>query len=145
MNASTQAISIGAMRKIASVPVLFRAEFSSARVDFSPWTMDEQTQQHCDPNSIDFAFSFLNQYPHLSCGCVLLQVCFVNQLSDRHNRFHGIEASGHGHRTQYWKFSSMTDWRFTGDLPPSDVCQQQLKHIFHQIHTLFNCLTPLHY
>ncbi|MEM1241360.1 MAG: hypothetical protein AAGI45_16095 [Cyanobacteria bacterium P01_H01_bin.26] len=137
MNASTQAVSIGIMAKIASIPVLFRAEFSSAIVDFSPWTMDEQTQKHCDPNSMDFAFSFSKLHPQLNCGCVLLQVCFVNQLSDKNNRFHGIKASGHGHRAQYWNFSTITDWRFAGDSLPSDVCQQQLKHIFHQIHMLF--------
>ena len=137
MNASTQAVSIGAMGKIASIPVLFRAEFSSAIVDFSPWTMDEQTQKHCDPNSMDFAFSFPTWHPQLNCGCILLQVYFANQLSDKNNCFYGIEASGHGHRTQYWKFSTIIDWRFSGDSLPSDVCQQQLKHIFHQIHTLF--------
>ena len=139
MNASTQAISIVAMSKISSIPVLFRAEFPSATADLSPWTMDEQTQQQTDPNSLDFAFSFPRWHPYLNCGCVLLQVYFVNKLSSRNNSFHGIEASGYGSHRQYWQFSSVTNWRFNGNSLPSDVCQQQLKRIFYEIHALFDC------
>ena len=143
MNASTQAVSIGAMIKIASIPVLFRSELPAAFVDFSPWTMDEQTQQECDPNSLDFAFSFPGWHTYLSCGCVFLQVCFTTNLSDENNRFCGVEASGYGHRKQYWRFSSMTDWRFYGDSLPTDTCQQQLKYILNQIHALFGCSASL--
>lgn len=143
MNASIQAVSIGATSKISSVPVLFRSEFPSAIVDLSPWRMDEQDQQQYDPSSLDFAFSFADWHPYLSCGCILLQVCFVKELSERENSFHGIEASGHGHRKQYWRFSSMTDWKFHGESLPTDTCQQQLKYIFNQIHVLFGCPVSL--
>ncbi|MEM1253426.1 MAG: hypothetical protein AAGI69_13410 [Cyanobacteria bacterium P01_H01_bin.21] len=137
MNASTQAISIGAMSKISSVPVLFRSEFPSVIVDFSPWTMDEKTQQQYDPNSIDFAFSFLKWQPYLSCGCVLLQICFTEKFSDKNNDIYSVEVFGHGYQKQWWKFSTITNWQFDGDSVPSDDCQQQLKHICHQIHALF--------
>lgn len=143
MNASIQAVSIGAMSKIASIPVLFRSEFPSTIIDLSPWTMDEQTQQECDPNSLDFAFSFPSWNSYLSCGCVLMQVCFVNKLSEKNNSLHGVEAFGHGHRKQYWSVSSITDWRFYGDSLPTETCQQQLKYIFKQIHTLFGCPASL--
>ena len=139
MNASTQAVSIGAMSKISSIPVLFRAEFPLAVVDMSPWTMDEQTQQQTDPNSLDFSFSFPQWHPFLNCGCVLLQVYFVNRLTERNNCFHGIKAFGYGCKGQYWQFSSVTNWQFGGESLPSEVCQQKLMDIFYKIHTLFDC------
>ncbi|MEM6255080.1 MAG: hypothetical protein AAF821_19360 [Cyanobacteria bacterium P01_D01_bin.156] len=145
MNASTQAVSIGAMSKIASIPVLFRSEFPSTNVDLSPWSMDEQTQQDWDPNSLDFAFSFSDWHAYLSCGCVLLQACFLHKLSEENNSFHGVKAYGHGYRNQYWRFSSVTDWRFYGDSLPTDTCQQQLKYIANQIHALFGCPASLHH
>ena len=143
MNASTQAVSIGATSKIASISVIFRSEFPLAIVDLSPWIMDEQTQQKYDPNSLDFAFSFPDWHSHLNCGCILLQIYFTNNLSERSNDFRGIEAFGHGHRKQYWNFSSITDWQFYGDSLPTDACQQKLKCVFNQIHSLFGCPASL--
>ncbi|MEM9482076.1 MAG: hypothetical protein AAGA83_00135 [Cyanobacteria bacterium P01_F01_bin.116] len=137
MNASTQAVSIGAMGKISSIPVLFRAKFPSAIVDLSPWTMDEQTQRQTDPNSLDFAFSFSQWHPLLNCGCVLMQIYFENQLSEKNNSFCGIKASGYGSKGEYWQFSSMSDWQFNGELLPSSTCQQQLIDICYKIHALF--------
>ncbi|MEM9483589.1 MAG: hypothetical protein AAGA83_07840 [Cyanobacteria bacterium P01_F01_bin.116] len=145
MNASTQAVSIGAMSKISSISVLFRSEFPSAIVDLSPWTMDEQTQQQTDPNSLDFAFSFSRWHPLLNCGCVLLQICFTNPLSERNNSFCGIQASGYGHQGEYWQFSSMSNWQFQGKLLPSGTSQQQLIGICYKVHALFDCTASLPY
>ena len=137
MNASSQAISTDSVSKISNIPVLFRSEFSSAIVDLNPWMMDEKTQQQCDPNSIDFAFSFLKWHPSLNCGCILLQVCFTGKFSDQNSQLRGVEVSGHGYRRQCWNFSTITNWQFDGDLLPSNVRQQQLKYICNQIHALF--------
>jgi len=145
MNASTQAVSIGAMSKISSIPVLFRSEFPSAIVDLSPWTMDEETQQQTDPNSLDFAFSFSRWHPLLNCGCVLLQIYFTHPLSEKNNSFYGIEASGYGHKGEYWQFSSMSNWQFKGKLLPSGTSQQQLMDICYKIHALFGRIASLRY
>lgn len=138
MNASTQALSVDMVHKIACIPVLLRTEFPSARVDFSPWVMDERTQRLHDPDSIDFGFSFPGWHPQLNCGCILLQVYVSQSNTESDGGLYGIGASGHGMQKQFWQISGSTDWKFCGTQPPSDLCQIKLKHVFEKICTLFD-------
>ncbi|MEM6353750.1 MAG: hypothetical protein AAF766_23635 [Cyanobacteria bacterium P01_D01_bin.14] len=138
MNASAQALSIDMMYKIACIPALFRAEFSSAQVDLSPWAMDEKAQREYDPDSLDFGFSFPGWHLQLNCGCVLLQVYLSRSNGDSSSCLRGLKASGHGMHEQFWQISDSTDWQFRGKKTPSDACQQKLKQFFHQVCNLFD-------
>lgn len=143
MNASAHALSVDLMGKVASIPALVQAEFSSATADFSPWLMDKQSQQETDPNSVDFGFSFPGWYSDLNCACILLQVCFSKELSDPTCHLCGVRAFGHDYQGQHWQFSSLDSYQFEGGRLPSVTSQQQLKHVFNQIYTLFGYPAPL--
>lgn len=48
MNASTQAITISLLRKIANVPIVIQSEIPSAVIDLSPWMVDAKSQEKHD-------------------------------------------------------------------------------------------------
>ena len=70
MNAAKQAKSIELISKIASLEVIFKAEFSEAIADFKPWSNDSTTQNMTDPNSIDISFSFPGQHSGFHYRCI---------------------------------------------------------------------------
>lgn len=136
MNASSQALSISLMRKIANVAVMFRAEFPSATPDLSPWLTDDITRQQMNPSSIDLSFTGSNL---LNCRCVLLQILFSDALLKPTCRLTGIKASGHDHQGQCWTFSTETDWQFAGIKPPQNLHQRKrFIYLLKQILTLFH-------
>ncbi|MEM8602707.1 MAG: hypothetical protein AAGF24_02580 [Cyanobacteria bacterium P01_H01_bin.121] len=138
MNASAQARSIGVVSKIASIPILVRAEFPGAIADLNPWLDDPATQQQHDPLSIDFGFSFRQWHPELFCNCVLLQLQMSQDVAHVSCRLAGITATGHGQHGQHWQFSSSADWQFVGEHLPAPIAQERLLHIFNQILILFH-------
>ncbi|MGD1896138.1 MAG: hypothetical protein ACFB16_04205 [Phormidesmis sp.] len=137
MNASTQALSISIVSKIANISSIFQAQYPAAIVDFSPWALDEKTQKEFDINSLDLSFSFTQWQSHLSCGCVLLQVYFVGDLQSANRVLSKIKLTGHDYRGQRWRFSTHADWQFSGPHLPSAEAQQRIKTIVTQLHTLF--------
>lgn len=147
MNASAQALSISVVSKIANVSMIVQTQFPSVLVDFSPWVLDEQTQKQLDADSIDIAFSFPAWQPHLSCGCILLQVYFAGNIQSPTRTLRRIKLTGHDWRGQNWRFSARANHQFLGTFlgpyVPSDKGQQQLKVIVSQLLTLFGCPASL--
>ncbi|MGD1857184.1 MAG: hypothetical protein ACFB2W_23365 [Leptolyngbyaceae cyanobacterium] len=144
MNASTQALSISLMRKIANVAVMVRAEFPSATPDLSPWLTDDITRQQMNPSSIDLSFTSRQESDLLNCRCVLLQVIFSDALLEPTCHLIGIEASGHDHQGQCWTFSTEADWQFAGSKPPQNLYQRKrFIYLLKKILALFNYPTAL--
>ena len=145
MNASTQAISVSMVRKIANVSTIVQTHFSPVLTDFSPWLLDEETQRQYDPDSIDMSFSFSTWQPHLSCRCLLLQIHFVDgKIQSPKRSLSKIELTGHDYRGQHWHFSTQeADQPFSGPHMPSLIKQQQVKSIVTQLFTLFGCPASL--
>ena len=144
MNASAQALSISLTRKIANVAVMFRAEFPSAVPDLSPWLTDDITRQQMKPSSIDLSFAASQTSSLLNCRCILLQIIFSDALLEPTCRLIGIEASGHDHQGQCWKFSTTADWQFEGRKLPQDSHQEKrFVSMLRQILTLFNYPTAI--
>lgn len=137
MNASTQAITISLLRKIANVPIVIQSEIPSAVIDLSPWMVDAKSQEKHDPLSIDFGVSFSSAQPHFCCACMLLQIIFAEKLSHHAQKFKGVYVTGHDYCGQYWQFSSVENCQFSGLHVPDERSQKSLKQIFGKVHALF--------
>ena len=143
MNASTQAITISLLRKIANVSTIIQSEIPSAVIDLNPWVVDTKAQEKHDLLSIDFGVSFSRAQPHLCCACMLVQIVFAEKLSRHAQRFRGICVTGHDYCGQYWQFSTLEDRQFSGLHVPDENSQQSLKQIFNQVHALFGHYSAL--
>lgn len=131
MNATEQARSIEVATKIAAIASLFKQKFPLAKVDLSPWANDSCTQALVDPDSIDMGFNFPGVNKNVTSRSVLLQIRFYE------GRLIGIESLGFGFQGQQWHFSTVEDWQFRGDFPPSVTFAAKLKEFYQEIFQLF--------
>ena len=136
MNATSQALTPELASKIAYLAVLFRAEFCDARVDFSPWLTDAETQRQLDPHSIDLSFHFLRGNVGLACGCVLMQIHFSEGLLKPACQLLAVHAHGYNRAQQQWQFSN-NNRGFTGKCLPEQEYQARFRSLVYQIVKLF--------
>lgn len=131
MNATEQAKSIELVTKIAAIASLFKQQFSLAKVDLSPWANDSCTRELVDPESIDISFNFPGVNKNITSRSVLLQIRF------HEGKLIGIESSGFGYQGKQWNHSTVDNWEFVGDFPPSAVFAAKLKQVYLKIFELF--------
>jgi hypothetical protein len=131
MNATEQAKSIEVATKIAAIASLFKRQFPVVKVDLSPWANDACTRELVDPNSIDISFNFPGVNKNITSRCILLQIRF------HEDKLIGIESSGFGYQGKQWTLSTIDNWEFSGDFPPSDLFAVKLKQIYRDIFELF--------
>ena len=126
MNAAEKANSLETAAKIATVVNLFQREFPGVKANLKPWANDLETLEHTDPDSIDLGFNF-------APGKTLVQLRFSGE------RLIGIEAVCFGlFNNQRWKFSTIADWRFSGNTPPLNGFFQKFKGVCRDTFDLFN-------
>ncbi len=132
MNATEQAKSIELATKIAAIASLFKQQFPIVKVDLSPWANDSCTRELVDPDSIDLSFNFPGVNKTITSRSVLLQIRF------HEGNLIGIESSGYGYQGKQWNLSTVDNWEFVGEFPPSLEFAGKLKQIYRQIFELFS-------
>jgi len=131
MNATEKVASIELASKIATVVNLFRSQFPDARVDLSPWSNDPETKNYLDPESIDLSFSFPGINQRISSRCILVQLRFQG------NDLIGIDACGFSYQGKQWQFSTIGNWEYTGQFPPSSQLADRFKQFCRDVYALF--------
>jgi hypothetical protein len=131
MNATEKVVSIELASKVATVVNLFRQQFPDAKSDLSPWCNDPETKSRLDPESIDLSFSFPGINQRISSRCILVQLRFQN------NTLVGIDASGFSYQGRQWQFSTIGNWEYVGQYPPSSQLADRFKQFCRDVFTLF--------
>lgn len=138
MNAAEQATSIEFASKIATVVRLFKAEIADLRADLRPWANDRDTRSLVDPDSIDVGFHFPGVSRGFRCRSFLVQIRFYTDPETQVRRVIGLEVGGFDHRGKCWNFSTIHQWRFTGDAPPDAKAGETLKRCCRKVFDVFS-------
>lgn len=138
MNAFEQAKSLIMISKIEAISYLFKSEFPDILADLKPWSKNTETKKFEDTNSIDIGFHFSQLNFPCQCRSILVQVRLDRQEKNKEFKLIGIELSGYETSHQLWKFSTIGNWQFSGDFPPTIRTQEKLKQVCYQIIKLFS-------
>lgn len=142
MNAAEQAKSVETASKIATVVNLFKAEFPDAKSDLKPWANDPGTRQLIDPDSIDIGFHFPGFSRSFQSRSFLLQIRFHEDDLTGERRAIGAELAGFSHRGKQWWLSTLGNWTFEGEQPPTAEAGDRLKGFLHKLLQVFE-LRPI--
>lgn len=138
MNAAEQAKGFEVASKIAAIVNLFKAEFPDAKADLKPWRSDPDTQELVDPDSIDIGFHLPGWSRRIQSRSILVQIRFYQDPLEDTYRLIGLEMAGFNHSGQAWRFSTVEQWQFVGNTPPTLEVQEQIKHFARQVFDLFS-------
>ena len=137
MNAFEQAKNLMMISKIEAMVHLFKSEFPDSFADLQPWLKNTETEKFDDSNSIDIGFHFPKLNFACQCRSILMQVRLERDSKERRLKAIGIELSGYETSHQLWGFSTIGNWQFWGNFPPTIRTQEQLKQVCYQIIQLF--------
>jgi hypothetical protein len=138
VNAAEQAKGFEVASKIAAIVNLFKAEFPDAKADLKPWRSDPDTQELVDPDSIDIGFHLPGWSRRIQSRSILVQIRFYQDPLEDTYRLIGLEMAGFNHSGQAWRFSTVEQWQFVGNTPPTLEVQEQIKHFARQVFDLFS-------
>ncbi len=125
MNAADWAKTPDQLARVASVVSIFQAAFPDCKANLRPWSSDDATSEHLDPDSLDIGFNF-------PPGKTLVQLRFWHD--DGCYRLIGIEAICFGlFGNRRWQFSTIANWEFSGTTPPLRGFRQQLRRTCEQL------------
>ena len=137
MNAIEQATNLKMISKIEAIVYIFKSQFPDIVVDLKPWLKNTNTEKYKDKNSIDIGFHFPNLNFPCQCCSILMQVRFDKDFKKGSLKPIGVELSGFENSYLLWRFSTIGNWQFEGNFPPTIRTQQKLKRICYQIIKLF--------
>jgi hypothetical protein len=137
VNAFEQVKNLVMLIKVEAIAHLFKAQFPESLVDLKPWIKNAETEKFADTNSIDIGFHFPKLNFACQCRSVLMQVRLNRNSREEEWKAIGIELSGYESYQQRWRFSTIGNWQFLGDFPPTIRTQEKLKQICYQIIKLF--------
>jgi len=137
VNAIDQAKSLMMISKIEAIVHLFSSQFPNSLADLKPWSQNAETAKFENSNSIDIGFHFSKLDFPCQCRSVLMQVRLDQDFESEQLKAIGIELSGYETSDQLWQFSTIGNWQFWGDFPPTIRTQEKLKEVCYQIIKLF--------
>jgi hypothetical protein len=137
VNAIDQAKSLEMISKIEAIVHLFRSQFPNSLADLKPWSQNAETAKFENANSIDIGFHFSKLDFPCQCRSILMQVRLERDFESEQLKAIGVELSGYETSDQLWEFSTIGNWQFWGDFPPTIRTQEKLKQVCYQIIKLF--------
>jgi hypothetical protein len=138
VNAAEQASTIEFASKIAAIIGLFKAELPDLRADLKPWANDPTTQDLIDPHSVDIGFHFPGVSRLFQCRSLLIQIRLHTDAESKQMRAIGLEIAGFDHRGQQWRFSTIDDWCFEGEVTPEPSSGESLRDCCRRVFEVFN-------
>ncbi|MEN9521246.1 MAG: hypothetical protein RLZZ381_3834 [Cyanobacteriota bacterium] len=138
VNAIDQAKSLEMISKIEAIVHLFRSQFPNSLADLKPWSQNAETAKFENANSIDIGFHFSKLDFPCQCRSILMQVRLERDFESEQLKAIGVELSGYETSDQLWEFSTIGNWQFWGDFPPTIRTQEKLKQVCYQIIKLFS-------
>jgi hypothetical protein len=138
VNAAEQARNVVLATKIATIVNLFKTIYPAARSDLKPWLNNSDTRKLLDPDSIDVGFHFPGVSWRLKVRSILVQIRLYEDPVDGDWRAIGLEASGHDHQGERWRFSTVDNWQFVGDKIPMDDGANNLREFSRKTLEIFN-------
>jgi hypothetical protein len=138
VNAINQAKSLEMISKIEAIVHLFRSQFPNSLADLKPWSQNTETARFENANSIDIGFHFSKLDFPCQCRSILMQVRLERDFESEQLKAIGVELSGYETSDQLWQFSTIDNWHFSGEFPPTIRTQSKLKQVCFQIIKLFS-------
>ncbi|MCX5934725.1 MAG: hypothetical protein NTU99_08070, partial [Pseudanabaena sp. LacPavin_0818_WC45_MAG_42_6] len=102
------------------------------------WLNNSDTRKLLDPDSIDVGFHFPGVSWRLKVRSILFQIRLYEDPVDGDLRAIGVEASGHDHKGECWRFSTVDNWQFFGDKMPMEDGVINLREFSRQTLEVFN-------
>ena len=137
MNAIEQATNLTMISKIEAIVYLFKSKFPEISVYLKPWLKNVETEKYGDKNSIDIGFHFASLNFPCQCRSILMQVKLHEDFSTGSLKAIGVELSGFEPSCPLWRFSTIGNWQFEGEFPPTIRTQEKFKQICYEIIQLF--------
>jgi hypothetical protein len=138
VNAINQAKSLEMISKIEAIIYLFRSQFPDSLADLKPWLQNAETARFENVNSIDIGFHFSKLNFPCQCRSILMQVSLDRDFESEQLKVISVELSGYETSDQLWQFSTIVNWHFSGEFPPTIRTQEKLKQVCYQIIKLFS-------
>jgi hypothetical protein len=138
VNAIDQAKNLMMISKIEAIVHLFRSQFPESLADLKPWLQNAETAKFENANSIDIGFHFSKLNFPCQCRSILMQVRLNRDFEPEMLKVIGIELSGYETSDRLWQFSTIDNWYFRGEFPPTIRTQEKLKQVCYQIIKLFS-------
>ncbi len=136
MNAAERVHSYTIASKLGAIANLFKSKFPAVVIDLKPWV--NSPQEAVDPDSLDIGFTFPGISRLLQAKCILFQIRLHKDPCEGITKAIGIEALAYNYRGQCWRFSTIANWEFWGEITPIPDGEQDFRQFCHQVLDIFN-------